>query len=404
MGELLDAAIVGAGPAGLSAAVRLGRAGLRVRVLDEYPIPGGRLPGQVYRRRGKWFVGRAVAAGLSAEARALGVDIRTGRSVHGIAPDGDGWRLEVVGEGSVHARVCLVATGAAELPVPLPGWELPGVIGVGAAQVLASVWGVSPGRRGIIVGASPLAFAIAMELRLLGVDLRGIVLPPGHAGTRHLGTVASQWARLAALSDAAPGWARPAARRLADPAWQRRIVPRLPPGGVPVMGTRLRLSVMAERILGEREVRGIRLRRLGADGHPRGEPIDEEVDFVCLAGGLRPLPDLLSAAGADVVRFDGLGGEVPLVGRDFATTAPGLYAAGNAAGVEGAQVALRQGELAALGMLRRLRGAAAVPEPELRVAEAAVLRARAGAPFEFQPGVPGAWRQMAELWAERGEA
>lgn len=399
--RLCDVAVIGAGPAGLSAAVQLGEAGLQVKVLDEYPVPGGRLLGQSHRLHGRWFVGRQVANGLVAQAVHAGAELRCNTSVWGLRQANGIWRVDASGGETVFARACLTATGATEVPVPTPGWHLPGVIGVGAAQVLANVWGVAPGRRGVVVGTSPLAFAIAQELRWAGVELTGIVMPPAYAGTAHLGDVPAQWSRLGALSGLAPAWARPGARLMRHPAWQRRLVPLFPVAGLPVAGTRLRLGVAAESILGEHEVEGIRLRRLGGDGQPVGESFDERVDFVCLAGGLRPVPDLLAATCAEMVSLRGLGGEVPVVAPDFATTAPGLFAAGNAVGVEGAAVAMAQGRLAALGVLRWLRGEGAVAPPALDRARAAVQEARTAAPIEFQPGVDEAWRTMEQLWHGR---
>jgi sarcosine oxidase subunit alpha len=397
-----DVAVVGAGPAGLRAAARLGAAGLHVVVLDEYPVPGGRLLGQRYRTGSGWFVGRAEAARLTAAAtRAGSVTLNCGATVYSLVRDGRGFRLDVAGPvAGVRAAACLVATGATEIPVPLPGWTLPGVLAVGAAQVLANVWGVKPGETGIVVGASPLGFAIAQELGWLGVSLRGIVMPRPHPTTAHLGEIPTQWARLAEWRQAAPWWARPGARLLAAPTWQRRLVPRWPTAGVRVAETRLRLAVAAVAVEGERRVEGIRLTRLDGAGHPVGPTWVEPVDFVALAGGLRPIPDLVTAVGAETLRLEGLGGVVPLCGRDGATTVPGLYVAGNTTGVEGAIVAEAQGYLAALGLLSYLGGPEAVEEAEWHQAVAAEERARRTAPLAFHPGVAAARQEMARRWQE----
>src|SRR5699024_12337604 len=71
----------------------------------------------------------------------------------------------------------LSATGAAENPVSIPGWTLPGVMSVGAAQIMTNVHRVTPGNKGIIIGIDVLASAIAMELKIADIDVEAIALP-----------------------------------------------------------------------------------------------------------------------------------------------------------------------------------------------------------------------------------
>lgn len=400
--QALDVAIVGAGPAGLSAAIRLARAALNVVVVDEYPVPGGRLLGQLYRHQGKWFVGRDEARRLMEEARTLPIRWLLGTSVHAASRTDAGFILETSADAaSVRARAVLVATGSTELPVALPGWHLPGVVTVGAAQTLANVWGVAPGRQGMVVGLSPLGFAISQELRWAGVAVMGLVMAPPAPFTRHLGSPTAQWARLRAWGRAAPLWARAGARILTARAWQRKMIGLWPRSGLLVADIRLRLSVAAVGIEGEEQVEGIRLQRLNGDGHLMGETWVEPVDFVALAGGLRPVPDFFYALGADMVEMPGLGGWVPLTAPDGATTVDGLYAAGNSTGVEGAQVAMAQGEKAALGLLRFLLGVNAVSAVEFAEAAGREAAHRTQAPLEFQEGIQAARAEASRLWDER---
>lgn len=385
-----DLAVIGAGPAGLAAAAEAAARGLRVRVFDEYPIAGGRLVGQLHRRGGTWHVGREEAGRLVAEARAAGARIDVGRSVWALEPgrSDDPWRLFVDGAAAPFAAAAaVVASGATEVPVALPGWTLTGVLAVGAAQTLANVWGVRPGRRGIVVGLSPLAFAVAQELFYAGAPPLGIVAAAAGPGREHLGPPAAQWQALLRLRSMAPIWARPGAALLAVPGPRRTILPHLPRAGVPLFGTRLRLAVAAEAILddGAGGVAAVRLRRLDGRGEPVGAPFTEAVDHVLLAGGLRTVPDLFVAAGARTVLVEGLGGEVPVVDRNGETTVPGLFGAGSALGVEGAAVAEAQGRLAGLGAAVRL--GRAVSEERLQAQRASVVSARQSAPFAFQPGV-----------------
>ncbi|MDU5951034.1 MAG: NAD(P)/FAD-dependent oxidoreductase, partial [Paenibacillus macerans] len=135
---LFDLLIVGAGPAGLSAAAEAAGHGLGVVVLDEFPEPGGRMLGQFHEEKGHWWVGRREAEQLLEKCAALGVEIRCGISVYGMARQDDRWVVRTTG-GALAAANVLLATGAAEIPRPCPGWTLPGVMSIGAAQVLANV-------------------------------------------------------------------------------------------------------------------------------------------------------------------------------------------------------------------------------------------------------------------------
>ena len=399
MSAAVDVAVIGAGPAGLGAAAGAATAGLRVAVFDEYPVPGGRLLGQLYRDGAGWHVGREAAARLVDEVRSTAaVDLSMSASVFGLEAAEGGWRLHAAGRGAVDAAAVVVATGATEVPLPLPGWTLPGVLGVGAAQVLTNVWGVRPGERGIVVGLSPLAFAIAQELSWAGVDLGAIVPAAPGPGRSHLASLPDQWQALFGQRGAAPGWTRPGAALLSRPGIRRAVLPRLPQGGLPVFGTRLRLNVAAEAIEGDDGVTGVRLRRVDGEGRPVGQSWREPADFVLLAAGLRPIADLFRAAGARTESVAALGGEVPVVGPDGETALPGLFAAGNALGVEGARVAEAQGRRAGLGAAALL--GRRVPEREISQARSAVDAARRAAPFAFQAGVESGHEAVKALWAQ----
>lgn len=389
----VDVVIVGAGPAGLAAAAELAAAGHQVAVVDEAPVPGGRLRAQWYRWDGRVFDGaREVQQLLDEIAAGAGtVTFWLAAAVVSVQSAADRYQVEVLDAVPpevtlVSARAVLVATGATEVPIPLPGWTLPGVLAVGAAQTLWKGWHVPPGRRGVIVGTSPLAFAIAQELTETGIGRLPVVMPPAGPGTHHLGTVSYQWRQLLDLAAAAPAWARPLARWLRHRpdvlAW---AVGHLPDRGVPVAGVRLRLAHQAVALTGEDRVQGVRLQRLTGEGRPVGASWVEPVDFVLLAGGLRPLADLLVLAGAKTAVFGGLGGEVPLVTEEGHTSVPGLFAAGNALGVESAPVAMAQGRVAALGIRTYLGEVVAAAGRER--AHERLREARRHAPFEFQPGL-----------------
>jgi sarcosine oxidase subunit alpha len=402
--EQWDALIVGAGPAGLAAAAVLAQQGVQALLVDEGPVLGGRLRAQWYRRGRSTWDGAAEVRRLEASlaAGSSSVRVRLSTPVDVLLPAGEGFRAEAVGM-RMHARTVLVATGATELPVPIPGWTLPGALAVGAAQTLWKGWGISPGRRGVVVGTSPLGFAVAQELRDAGVGVLPMVMPPQGPSTIHLGTVVDQWDRLFELRGAAPAWARPILATIKGrPSWRRMVMGRFPAAGVGVSGVRLMLGHQAQQILGDGRVEAIRLTRLDGAGQPVGSPFELPVDFVLLAGGLRPLADLLALAGALTTVIPGLGGEVPLVTRGLETSVRGLFAAGNALGVESAPVAVAQGNLAGLAMTAHL--GRRVDASALDAAEAAVAGARQHAPFAFQPGLGAAVQELRRRSASALEA
>ena len=78
---------------------------------------------------------------------------------------------------AIRNRKLLIATGAAETAAPIPGWTLPGVMSIGAAQVMTNVHRVRVGNKGIVVGVNVLSAAIARELQLAGVELHSMALP-----------------------------------------------------------------------------------------------------------------------------------------------------------------------------------------------------------------------------------
>ncbi len=160
-----DVLIVGAGPAGLATASACGP-GVSVRVIDDRPEPGGQYFKQPVGRPGD----RQARAGadLIATVRAAGVTITSAATVWGAFRTADG-ALEIGvltpdGAELVQPRVLVVATGAYERPLVVPGWTLPGVMTVGACQTFVRAYGVAPGERIVVAGNGPLGLQLACEL------------------------------------------------------------------------------------------------------------------------------------------------------------------------------------------------------------------------------------------------
>lgn len=309
--------VVGAGPAGLSAAIEAARHGVRVMVFDENSRPGGQLFKQIHKffgskeHRAK-VRGYQIGTDLLKEARDLGVEVQLDAVVTGLYMDKE--VTVVLGDQTVHykADAVVVATGASENLVPFEGWTLPGVIGAGAAQTLMNLHGLKPGKKVLMLGSGNVGLVVGYQLLQAGCDLVAIV-------------------------DAAPrigGYGVHAAK--------------LARCGVPFL---LSHTIVAAQ--GTDAVTGVTLAPLGPGGRlltDQGKFFD--VDTICLAVGLSPLARLLKMAGCTMT--DSPSGGVPVVGPAGETSVPGLFAAGDVSGIEEASSAMIEGRLAGLAAGRFL--------------------------------------------------
>ena len=172
MKAAFDLAIVGAGPAGMAAAITATDLGLSVALLDEQPEPGG----QIYRgierlaatrpKHLEWL-GPDYAAGLelTRALRSTKVEYFDNAQVWQIEPTADG-RLFYKHHGAVGmltAKKFLIAPGAMERPMPIPGWTLPGVMTCGAAQTVLKAHGLAPSGRFVLAGCGPLLLLLAAQ-------------------------------------------------------------------------------------------------------------------------------------------------------------------------------------------------------------------------------------------------
>ena len=167
-----DLAIVGAGPAGMAAAISAREYGLSVLVVDENPAPGGQVFRAAELAGADPALGRDMAPGLDliAQFRALDITYRPGATLWMLDPDTGTLSVSCQGESTdfVAERI-LLATGAQERPVPIPGWTLPGVMSAGAAQIALKTAGIIPAGRVVLAGQGPLMWLLAIQLIRAGV-------------------------------------------------------------------------------------------------------------------------------------------------------------------------------------------------------------------------------------------
>lgn len=411
-----DVVIIGAGPAGLSAAAVAAEAGAAVVVIDENPRPGGKLLGQFHDTPAERWIGADVAKGLAQRAAAAGATILSGRQVWHLAPQNSPaqdtspqdpapqWEVALDGGEYVSATFAVVATGAAERALPLPGWTLPGVMAIGAAQTLTNYYRVRPGDRIAVVGVDPLSLTVAHELSVAGAEVVGIFLPGKGALTGVAADPDRALEYLAGMSDLAPNAFLRLGGKLAANRLLRRIALAFyPRAGLPLMGTRLKLRESVVSIDGGNsgsggQVRSVEVASIDRHGNP-GKTRTVEVDCVCLSGGLYPVQELTQ--GCALVMIGQLGGTIPLHSPELETSRQNLFVAGNVTGIEGAKIAMAQGRLAGTAIASRM-GLLKDPEATVRAASA-VRQARSASAITFMPAVEEGRRIAAEKWSAEQE-
>jgi thioredoxin reductase/Fe-S-cluster-containing hydrogenase component 2 len=332
----VDLIVIGAGPSGLSAAIEAAKTGMSVIVFDENERPGGQLFKQIHKFFGSKehkakIRGFVIGQQLLREAEEAGVQVSLESTVIGIYPEKEvvvrKYLEETPGEGvdpaasgtdqagSRHEAVfhykadaILVATGASENMVMFDGWTLPGVMGAGAAQTLMNLHGVRPGRKVLMLGSGNVGLVVSFQLLQAGCKVVGLV-------------------------DAAPkvgGYGVHAAK-----------VARC---GVPFY-----LSHTIKKVEGTDHVTGVTIAEV--DSHFQFIPGTEkhfDVDTVCVAVGLSPMSQLLKMAGCEMDNSGKGGGQIPVVDAAGQTSVPGIFAAGDVAGIEEASSTMIEGRMSGI--------------------------------------------------------
>jgi thioredoxin reductase len=314
--ERVDVAIVGGGPAGLTAATALREAGAgRVTVLEREAAAGG-IPRHAHHQGfGMRDLRRAISgpryATLVAErAAASGAEVRTEAQVTGWAADGALELTEPAGRTAIEARAVVLATGCRERPRSarlVPGSRPQGVMTTGMLQQLVYLSAERPGRRAVVVGAEDVSFSALLTL--------------AHGGAR----------AVAMITEHRRHQSRAAFRAGAALRFRTPLL------------TRTRVTA----IHGRRRVEAVELTDLEA-----GEVRTVPCDLVVFTADWIPDHELAALAGAELDPGSG----APAVDPSLRTRRPGLFAAGNLLhGAETADVAALSGRHVAGSVLRYLR-------------------------------------------------
>ncbi|MDG1456959.1 MAG: FAD-dependent oxidoreductase [Pseudoprimorskyibacter sp.] len=322
--------VIGAGPAGLTAAINAARAGASVIVLDERSETGG----QYFKPRSSGYRGHSAADrqhrnGTDLRNAALNSDARifTGQTVWFARQDAAGFDLRSLGSDQslkIRARAVIIATGAFERPAMVPGWTLPGVMTIGAAQTYARRYGVAPKGRLLIAGHGPLGLQLAAELNRLG----GHVVALAERGRPRLGGSLMQ----AAIT---------APRLLVDGAGYWLTTKR--------SQTQILSGWQLSAVTGQTGVQGAIVENLRT-----GETKQFEVDFVIAGDGFAPQLEIARLLGVPIEQHPETNAMSPKRDPDGRTPVEGVWIAGDAGGLGGAEIAACQGTLSARGTLKFL--------------------------------------------------
>ena len=321
----VDLLVIGAGPAGLAAALSAADCGLSVVVADENPRAGG----QIYRgladnplRDCERILGADYLAGkpLLRRFAASGIDHLPCTSVWQMSDDNVAY-LSGARRGVVKARYIVLATGAQERPWPLVGWTTPGVMSVGAAQILLKSAALLPPKDVVLVGSGPLIDHFAEQVCQAGGAIQAIVDT----------TRASD--KFKALRHV------PAALRS----------PRLLRRGIELMAGLRRRGI--ERIVGASDIAIVGdMQVSGIEFHVGGKKRHLPTSSVLLHAGLIPQTNFSSALGCEHRWNPQQFSWQPVCDEWFESTRHGLFIVGDGASILGAEAAELAGRIAALAI------------------------------------------------------
>ncbi|DAC73223.1 MAG TPA: sarcosine oxidase subunit alpha, partial [Thermoplasmata archaeon] len=320
----VDVLVVGAGPAGLCAAIECATQGASVLIVDENQSVGGQLIKQTHKFFGSkqeraGMRGIDIATELENDLRHLEsegkIQIMTDATVIGCYESEKQHRFGVVERHDykstlydVRCDAVILACGAMENMLLFPGNDLPGVYGAGAVQTLMNVYGVKPGDRVLMVGAGNVGLIVSYQLLQAGIAVDRVV-------------------------EAAPtiGGYNVHAAKL------RRC-------GVPIQ-----TSHSIKEVCGDEKVEGAVVVRLDENWKPIKDSEEYiKCDTICLAVGLTPSTRLLSQIGVDLEFIPEAGGYVAPHDESMQTSIKGVYVAGDASGIEEASTAMIEGKIAGL--------------------------------------------------------
>lgn len=308
--ERCDILIIGAGPAGMAAALAAAPSGASITLVDDNPQPGG----QIWRDGPQVALPALAQQHRAALARHAHIRLLPGTRVVGLGETHPGDKapallLEDADRGwTQHSHRIVLCTGARELLLPFPGWTLPGVTGAGALQALIKAGLDVRGQRIVIAGTGPLLLAAAATAAKAGATVVRVAEQ-------------TPWSALAGFAAQLPRWPAKAAQALT------------------LLHTSLRAHTHVLEAQGISQVQSVRLRT----GLHEEETL--ACDRVACGFGLVPNTELGQMLGC-ALGGPLSGGQGLAVDAQMRTSVPGVFAAGETTGFGGSERSLVQGAMA----------------------------------------------------------
>jgi NADPH-dependent 2,4-dienoyl-CoA reductase/sulfur reductase-like enzyme len=309
-----DLLIVGAGPAGMAAAVAAAPSGASIVVIDDNPTPGG----QIWRDGPGATLPAAARRWREALERHANIRVCSGTRVVA-APSRNELLLEDAERGwRVQWKKLILCTGARELLLPFPGWTLPGVTGAGGLQALVKAGLPVEGERIVIAGSGPLLLAAAATARAAGAKVVRV----------------AEQASLAAVAGFAASLVR----------WPGKAVQ-----AVTLADAQYRTSSRIVSVRGDAQVESVQLRQGDAE-------VELQCERVACGFGLTPNTQLGRMLGCALTP-QGAGAQALAADAWQRTSLPDIYAAGECTGFGGSERALAQGTIAGYSAVGNERAA-----------------------------------------------
>ncbi len=363
---MYDLVVVGAGPAGMAAALSAADSGLSVVVVDEQRQAGG----QIFRQPPPEFAGVQLkpTAGYHWATELIARFESHEKIVHlasttayGVLRHRDeaesSFNIAIAGptcNGVLAGRRILIATGAYDLPAVFPGWTLPGVMTAGGVQSLLKSQHVLAGDDLVLAGSHPLMIVVADQLVASGARVSEIAFARGLPTAREI----------VAARRAVPG-------HLDLIAESTRALAKLA-----VAGVKVSTRTIVTGAYGERAVQSVELAKVDTSWNVL--PLQRrrrETSVLVLGYGFTPSTELARQADCRMVWNSPKGGWVVQHDNRMATSVPGIYVAGEPTGVAGAEQSRAEGHLAGLAVAQELGATARSTVAALPQARRALVKA-----------------------------
>lgn len=308
-----DLLVIGSGPAGLMSAIEAAENNVRVTIIEESHQIGGQLrqqtqylfplPFGMKSMRGFQIANQLVQKAAFNE----NINVYTNHTVIGLYKDG---RVglnngkEII---SCEAEKIVIATGADIQGVLFPGWTMPGVMTIGASQIMVNRERIKPGNSAFIVGSSDFAIEVALQLDQVGVKVLGIIEKDTKFHYRK--------------------------QENADEVKEK---------GIPLLN-----NSFIEQAKGNGQVEKVIIDQ-------KGSKEEYEVDLLCVDGGLNPIIELCQLYNCSFAFNEKLGGWIPSYNTNFESSTDDVFIAGNTGGLTCQGAVMATGKIAGLGVAESL--------------------------------------------------